>query len=621
MLDNFLMPTLRAFHLSEIPCKLRIFDDIIINQMISKIGGRMNKQHFPRLAILALVIVAITASTNAEVPNTINYQGRLTDDAGQPITGPKLLKFKIYGSPSGDDSLWSSAFRAVQVDDGLFNIQLGSFVSFPEDLFIGNDPRYLGITVDTDAEINPRTQFITVPYAFHADKADTSDYALGGPGAGAWVDDGNVVRLATSSDRVGIGTSAPSERLVVGKDIGFYGLRYIISGSYYLDDVCGYKMGYSSDHQTTLQWDGDGAPFAVHTREGGVDYQNTLVSQSGNIGIGTTSPSALLSVGDDLGSAWTSNFITVGEADPTKYTGICFGENNDNRGWIGYDNEDDFVYLGTKEHGTYYNQAICFKERHVGIGGISDPSGELCVAGSGNASVQLGNNAICDVEVLDEPGIARVDRTEQSNILSGEWTTLCERGCTFPTSGYAVILATCEYESEIDNTHVIFGISDSTGLPPHIYSHFREEVSDFSGESWIAFTIHEVFTVSAGYQVFSFRAYRYGMGGVHPADASMTVMFFPTAYGTVDAVASAGGDEPMMTSSVQPMLFTSNDKAPMRATESEITEVNAKVDRLKTENNELKAQMTRLTSLVESILTQQDGNNGDGSAIAGEISK
>lgn len=128
------------------------------------------------LALLALIVLAI--SVNADVPNVINYQGRLTDDAGQPVDGSKLIKFKIYGSQSGNDSLWSSGYQIVQINDGLFNYELGSNVPLPEDLFTGTGNRYLGMTVDTDPEIQPRTQFDAEPYAI---RARTADSMVGAP--------------------------------------------------------------------------------------------------------------------------------------------------------------------------------------------------------------------------------------------------------------------------------------------------------------------------------------------------------------------------------------------------------------------------------------------------------
>ncbi len=126
-----------------------------------------------RILPALLIMLILATSAGAQLPHSISYQGRLTDDAGQPITGGKLVKFNIYGSESGGDSLWSSGYQVIQIDNGLFEYELGSNVPFPSDLFTTDDPRYLGITIDTDAEISPRTQFIAVPYAIHAQQADS----------------------------------------------------------------------------------------------------------------------------------------------------------------------------------------------------------------------------------------------------------------------------------------------------------------------------------------------------------------------------------------------------------------------------------------------------------------
>lgn len=120
-----------------------------------------------------LMVLILAASAGAQLPHIISYQGRLTDDAGQPITGAKLIKFNIYGSESGSDSLWSSGYQVIQIENGLFKYELGSNVPLPPDLFVTGDSRYLGITIDTDAELAPRTQFIAVQYAIHAQQADS----------------------------------------------------------------------------------------------------------------------------------------------------------------------------------------------------------------------------------------------------------------------------------------------------------------------------------------------------------------------------------------------------------------------------------------------------------------
>lgn len=116
----------------------------------------------------------LAAIAQAEVPQLITVQGRLTDASGAPVTdGPYLIKFKIYGSADGSDSLWSSGFQTVTLSKGLFTYQLGSSEPLPEDLFT-DTLRWLGITVGTDAEITPRTRLTSQAYASQSLRADTS---------------------------------------------------------------------------------------------------------------------------------------------------------------------------------------------------------------------------------------------------------------------------------------------------------------------------------------------------------------------------------------------------------------------------------------------------------------
>jgi len=109
----------------------------------------------------------------AQIPEGINYQGYLTNSAGDPVTdGVYQISFTIYGSESGTDSYWTSGIRPIQVVDGAFTYILGSEVSFGCDVWIGDSTRYLGITVAADPEISPRVKLLSVPYAHHAAYAD-----------------------------------------------------------------------------------------------------------------------------------------------------------------------------------------------------------------------------------------------------------------------------------------------------------------------------------------------------------------------------------------------------------------------------------------------------------------
>ena len=120
-----------------------------------------------------------TAIVLADGPNVINYQGRLTTPAGEPVpNGNYSVVFTIYnqaGSP-----LWSSGPQMVAVIQGLFSYALGSTTILPDTLFnsTGTTLRYLGIKIGTDPEITPRTLLTSVPFASSA-KSVSGDIVTG----------------------------------------------------------------------------------------------------------------------------------------------------------------------------------------------------------------------------------------------------------------------------------------------------------------------------------------------------------------------------------------------------------------------------------------------------------
>lgn len=131
------------------------------------------------LICLALGLLGIVSSALSAVPNLINYQGRLTDAGGQPVSdGSYQIKFKIYASATGVDSLWESGFQPVTVSGGSFSYNIGSSGSLSANLFATDTVRYLGITVGSDPEISPRVRLTSVAYAFKALNADSAGYAM-----------------------------------------------------------------------------------------------------------------------------------------------------------------------------------------------------------------------------------------------------------------------------------------------------------------------------------------------------------------------------------------------------------------------------------------------------------
>ncbi len=120
--------------------------------------------HFKPLCFIFLFIILLTAQT---VPTVLDYQGSLTDDTGIPLTEDVSISFAIYGVETGGSALWSETQNTVTVTDGLFHVLLGSVTALPESLFDAPD-RWVGISVNGDGEMTPRTRLASVPFAFVA---------------------------------------------------------------------------------------------------------------------------------------------------------------------------------------------------------------------------------------------------------------------------------------------------------------------------------------------------------------------------------------------------------------------------------------------------------------------
>lgn len=125
-----------------------------------------------RLMIIGLVISSLVLACGwaLATPNTLQYQGRLTDAAGIPLNGLQTVTFAIYADSTVVGNIWTET-RSVTVVNGLFNIVLGTGTPFPNAAFNGAD-RFLGIRVGLDAEMTPRQRIASIPYALRSGAVD-----------------------------------------------------------------------------------------------------------------------------------------------------------------------------------------------------------------------------------------------------------------------------------------------------------------------------------------------------------------------------------------------------------------------------------------------------------------
>jgi hypothetical protein len=113
----------------------------------------------------------------------MNYQGRLTDPAGNPVANiPHTIVFKIYDEIGVVH--WEES-HIITTADGYFSVHLGSNGTPLTAAVFDHAESWLGITVDSDPEISPRTRLGTVPYAFKTGTVQ-ADEIVNEPGVAAF---------------------------------------------------------------------------------------------------------------------------------------------------------------------------------------------------------------------------------------------------------------------------------------------------------------------------------------------------------------------------------------------------------------------------------------------------
>jgi hypothetical protein len=136
--------------------------------------------------ILAVFLAAFSLGAFAQEtpPGRISYQGRLTDASGNPLSGSVTMTFRFYDDPTVGTLLWEETYDPahppqVPVPGGLYSVALGdarhltagSEALFPN-VFALHATVYLAVKVGTDAEMAPRIQVISAPFALNSDTLD-----------------------------------------------------------------------------------------------------------------------------------------------------------------------------------------------------------------------------------------------------------------------------------------------------------------------------------------------------------------------------------------------------------------------------------------------------------------
>ncbi len=157
-----------------------------------------------RVCLMALGLILVLSSYSfAQVPQMINYQGKLTKVSGAPLDTTISMVFSIYADSNGSILKWIETQGSVKVEKGIFNVLLGSSNPIPDTVFNGT-LRYFGVKVGGDPEITPRKPMVSVPYAYRV---------ATGAGDNDWTINGDIIYHLNGN--VGIGTTNPGVKLDV----------------------------------------------------------------------------------------------------------------------------------------------------------------------------------------------------------------------------------------------------------------------------------------------------------------------------------------------------------------------------------------------------------------------
>ncbi len=206
-----------------------------------------------------LVVLWSCASAFAAIPRIISYQGKVTDSAGVPVEGAHELTFRIYDAETAGNLLWQETHAGVVVDRGLFSVFLGGVA----DLNLSfDDPYFLEIKVDSEV-MAPRQRITAAGYAIKAEGVRGADNVF--PGTG----------------QAGIWTTNPLYPFTIQTGgWGFAQTGYSVVATY-SDSSAGY-IGTVNNMNFQILTNSAAGKFVVTT--------------TGNVGIGTSTPSNILTV-------------------------------------------------------------------------------------------------------------------------------------------------------------------------------------------------------------------------------------------------------------------------------------------------------------------------------------